>query len=75
MGPREPTHFGGTVVPFRLDRCLVHAVQCLMAGTLDFGPSDHKPIVLELMIATAAARRHPLNRARRGLAKIRAALR
>ena len=75
VGPREPTHFGGTVVPFRLDRCLVHGVQCLLAGTLDFGPSDHKPIVLELIIATAAARRHPLNRARRGLARIRAALR
>jgi endonuclease/exonuclease/phosphatase family metal-dependent hydrolase len=75
VGPREPTHFGGTVVPFRLDRCLVHRVQCHLAGTLDFGPSDHKPIVLDLQIATAAARRHPLHRAKRGLARIRAALR
>jgi endonuclease/exonuclease/phosphatase family metal-dependent hydrolase len=75
VGPREPTHFGGTVVPFRLDRCLAHGVQCLLAGTLDFGPSDHKPIVLELQIATAAVKRHPLQRAKRSLAKIRAALR
>ena len=72
VGPRI---FGGTVVPFRLDRCLAHGVQCLLAGTLDFGPSDHKPIVLELQIATAAVKRHPLQRARRSLAKIRAALR
>ena len=75
VGPREPTHFGGDVVPFRLDRCLAHGVTCLLAGTLDFGPSDHKPIVLDLQIATAAAKRHPLHRARRGLARIRAALR
>ena len=46
-----------------------------LAGTLDFGPSDHKPIVLELQVATAAVKRHPLQRARRSLAKIRAALR
>jgi hypothetical protein len=75
VGPREPTHFGGNVVPFRLDRCLAHGVQCLLAATLDFGPSDHKPIVLELQIATAAVKRHPLQRAKRSLAKIRAALR
>ncbi len=75
VGPREPTHFGGTVVPFRLDRCLAHGVQCLLAGTLDFGPSDHKPIVLELKVATAAVKRHPLQRAKRSLARIRAALR
>ena len=75
VGPREPTHFGGDVVPFRLDRCLAHGVQCLLAGTLDFGPSDHKPIVLELQVASAAVKRHPLQRAKRSLAKIRAALR
>lgn len=62
-------------MPFRLDRCLAHGVQCLLAGTVDFGLSDDKPIVLELQIATAAVKRHPLQRARRGLAKIRAALR
>jgi endonuclease/exonuclease/phosphatase family metal-dependent hydrolase len=74
VGPREPTHFGGDVVPFRLDRCLAHGVHCLGSGTLDFGPSDHKPIVLELQIG-AAAKHAPLQRARLGLAKIRAALR
>ncbi len=75
VGPREPTHFGGTVVPFRLDRCLVHGVACLSAAALDFGPSDHRPIVLELQVAAATAKRHPLQRARRRLAMIRAALR
>jgi endonuclease/exonuclease/phosphatase family metal-dependent hydrolase len=74
VGPREPTHFGGDVVPFRLDRCLVHGVHCLGSGTLDFGPSDHKPIVLELQIG-AGVRHSPAQRARLGLAKIRAALR
>ena len=74
VGPREPTHFGGDVVPFRLDRCLAHGIHCLGSGTLDFGPSDHKPIVLELQIG-AAAKHAPLQRARLGLAKIRAALR
>ena len=74
VGPREPTHFGGDVVPFRLDRCLAHGVSCLGSGTLDFGPSDHKPIVLELQVG-AVARRSPAQRARLGLAKIRAALR
>lgn len=75
VGPREPTHFGGDLVPFRLDRCLVHGVTCLSAAALDFGPSDHRPIVLELQVATSAAKRPPLQRARRQLAMIRTALR
>ena len=53
VGPREVTHFGGNVVPFRLDRCLAHSLACTFAGTLDFGPSDHKPIVLDLQVAEA----------------------
>jgi endonuclease/exonuclease/phosphatase family metal-dependent hydrolase len=75
VGPREATHFGGDVVPFRLDRCLAHGLTCSFAGTLDFGPSDHKPIVLDLQVSAAAVRRRPLQRARRRLVKIRAALR
>ena len=62
-------------MPFRLDRCLVHGVSCLSAAALDFGPSDHRPIVLELQVAAASAKRHPLQRVRRRLAIIRAALR
>lgn len=54
VGPREPTHFASSLVPFRLDRCLVHNLACLHARALDFGPSDHKPIVLELQLAHGA---------------------
>jgi len=75
VGPREPTHFGGDVVPFRLDRCLAHSLACSFAGTLDFGPSDHKPIVLELQVADAKAPNAALQRMRRRLAGLRAALR
>jgi len=75
VGPREPTHFGSNIVPFRLDRCLAHCLSCTFTSTLDFGPSDHKPIVLDLQVASARARRDPLYQARRRLVKIRAALR
>jgi endonuclease/exonuclease/phosphatase family metal-dependent hydrolase len=75
VGPREITHFGGDVVPFRLDRCLSHGLVCTFTGTLDFGPSDHRPIVLDLQVAEAIARRRPLYRAKRQLARIRAAFR
>jgi Endonuclease/Exonuclease/phosphatase family len=75
VGPREPTHFGGDVVPFRLDRCLAHSLSCTFAGTLDFGPSDHKPIVLDLQVAEAKIGRPLQQRMRRRLVKIRAAFR
>jgi endonuclease/exonuclease/phosphatase (EEP) superfamily protein YafD len=75
VGPREPTHFGGDVVPFRLDRCLAHGLSCSFASALDFGPSDHRPIVIDLAVADAVAKRRPLYRAKRRLAKIRAAFR
>jgi endonuclease/exonuclease/phosphatase family metal-dependent hydrolase len=51
VGPREPTHFASNVVPFRLDRCLVHGLACRTADALAFGPSDHRPIRLELNLA------------------------
>jgi endonuclease/exonuclease/phosphatase family metal-dependent hydrolase len=74
-GPREPTHLAGNVMPFRLDRCLLHGLVCQRAGTLDFGPSDHKPIVLHLR-RTATTRGQSLRRlARRRLSRLRAALR
>ena len=73
-GPREPTHLAGNVVPFRLDRCLLHGLACRSATTLDFRPSDHKPIVLELI--AAEARKHgPLRRlARRRMAQLKRAV-
>ena len=51
VGPRESTHFASNVVPFRLDRCLVHGLSCRAAAALAFGPSDHRPIRLELDVA------------------------
>ncbi|MBM3650575.1 MAG: endonuclease/exonuclease/phosphatase family protein [Alphaproteobacteria bacterium] len=51
VGPRVPTHFASNVVPFRLDRCLVHGLDCRVASALAFGPSDHRPIRLELALA------------------------
>jgi endonuclease/exonuclease/phosphatase family metal-dependent hydrolase len=51
VGPHEPTHFASDIVPFRLDRCLVHGLSCRAADALAFGPSDHRPIRLELALA------------------------
>jgi len=50
VGPREPTHYASNVVPFRLDRCLVHGLSCRTADAMDFGPSDHRPIRLDLAL-------------------------
>lgn len=58
VGPREPTHLSGNVVPFRLDRCLVHGLVCRSADALDFGPSDHRPIKLDLRLAEGAEKAH-----------------
>jgi endonuclease/exonuclease/phosphatase family metal-dependent hydrolase len=51
VGPREPTHLSGNVMPVRLDRCLAHNLSCRSADALDFGPSDHRPIRLDLRVA------------------------
>ncbi len=48
VGPRGHTHRAQNVVPFRLDRCLVRGVRCTHARRLRRGPSDHRPILLEL---------------------------
>jgi len=48
VGPRGTTHRAQKVVPFRLDRCLVRGMRCSRAEALDRGPSDHRPILLEL---------------------------
>lgn len=71
VGPREPTHLASNVVPFRLDRCLAHGLVCRSSYALDFGPSDHRPIRLELDLAEsntaamAAARTPRKDRLRR----------
>ena len=50
VGPREPTHLSGNVMPVRLDRCLAHGLVCRASAALDFGPSDNRPIRLELQL-------------------------
>ncbi len=51
VGPREPTHMAGDVVPLRIDRCLVRGVACLGARALLRETSDHRPIVVTLNVA------------------------
>ena len=51
VGPREPTHIAGDVVPLRIDRCLVRGVRCLEARALLREASDHRPIVVRLDVA------------------------
>ena len=48
VGPREATHIAVDLVRFRLDRCLVRLLKCTKAMALERGPSDHRPIALEL---------------------------
>jgi endonuclease/exonuclease/phosphatase (EEP) superfamily protein YafD len=50
VGPRQPTHFAKGVLPFRLDRCLVRGLICIGAKALRRGPSDHRPILIELAV-------------------------
>jgi endonuclease/exonuclease/phosphatase (EEP) superfamily protein YafD len=51
VGPREPTHIAGDVVPLRIDRCLVRGMACLEARALLREASDHRPIVVRLEAA------------------------
>ena len=74
VGPLETTHFASSVVPFRLDRCLVHGLRCSATDTLASGPSDHRPIVVHLHVTEGAGKRDPLRATRRRIARIRAAL-
>lgn len=48
VGPREPTHVAGDVVPLRIDRCLVRGIACLESKALLREASDHRPIVVRL---------------------------
>jgi endonuclease/exonuclease/phosphatase (EEP) superfamily protein YafD len=51
VGPREPTHVAGDVMPLRIDRCLIRGVTCLGARTLLREASDHRPIVVNLKVS------------------------
>lgn len=48
VGPREPTHRAGDLLPLRLDRCLVRGLDCTATGVLAAAPSDHHPIAVTL---------------------------
>jgi endonuclease/exonuclease/phosphatase family metal-dependent hydrolase len=48
-GPRQPTHMAGTMLPLRLDRCLVRGLDCIGAKILPAGASDHLPICVRLV--------------------------
>ena len=52
VGPREPTHVAGDVMPLRIDRCLIRGVTCLGARALLREASDHRPIVVNLKVST-----------------------
>jgi endonuclease/exonuclease/phosphatase family metal-dependent hydrolase len=53
VGPREPTHKAGAIVPLRLDRCLVRGLRCEEAAVLARGNSDHRPIAVRLSAVAA----------------------
>jgi endonuclease/exonuclease/phosphatase (EEP) superfamily protein YafD len=56
VGPREPTHRCGDLLPLRLDRCLVRGLACSNAHVLSASSSDHHPIGVTLTrTATVAA--------------------
>ena len=50
VGPREPTHVAGDVVPLRIDRCLIRGVACMETRALLRETSDHRPIVVGLNV-------------------------
>ncbi len=54
VGPRQPTHTAGTIIPLRLDRCFVRGLTCERAETLRKGMSDHWPIAVWLSTEHAA---------------------
>ena len=48
VGPREPTHRAGDVLPLRIDRCLVRGLLCSNVHALHRSNSDHRPIVVRV---------------------------
>lgn len=55
IGPRRRTHRAGKIVALRLDRCVGRGVTCAGSSVLDKGPSDHHPMVLDMMVAQTPA--------------------
>lgn len=53
VGPREPTHRCGDIIPLRLDRCLVRGLDCTAPRVLAADPSDHHPICVTLTRAAS----------------------
>jgi len=62
VGPREPTHLAGDMVPLRIDRCLVRGAACLEAKALLREASDHRPIVVTLDAVAHRPAAHRLSR-------------
>jgi len=50
VGARIATHRMGGVVPLRLDRCFLRGVECTGARVLDFGASDHRPMMIDIAV-------------------------
>jgi endonuclease/exonuclease/phosphatase (EEP) superfamily protein YafD len=50
VGPRIATHFVGTVLPLRLDRCFIRNLDCTEVHVLAKGGSDHYPIMVRLSV-------------------------
>ena len=48
VGPRQPTHHAGNILPLRLDRCFVRGLDCQATALLPKRGSDHCPIVVHL---------------------------
>ncbi|MBU1174595.1 MAG: endonuclease/exonuclease/phosphatase family protein [Alphaproteobacteria bacterium] len=48
IGPRGTTHYAQRLLPLRLDRCLGRGIGRAHAEILDRGPSDHRPILVDL---------------------------
>jgi endonuclease/exonuclease/phosphatase (EEP) superfamily protein YafD len=55
VGPRQPTHRCGDLVPLRIDRCLVRGLVCSDAHALPLTSSDHRPISVRLSVAAEEA--------------------
>ena len=50
VGPADPTHLMGRVVPLRLDRCFIRELACRESRILPKGKSDHCPILVKLTL-------------------------
>ena len=76
VGPREATLVAQNVLRFRLDRCLIRGMDCAKARVLERGPSDHRPIAIELAAAEQqrSKTRRKEKRLRRDKARVNASL-